>query len=56
MIGPQAIAINTDKKKGTIMVLADLIPAITTTKHANTTRLFAVDDRSSIDIVCYIPK
>ena len=38
-----------------MIVLAALIPAITTTKHAKTIRIFAVGERSSIDILCYIP-
>ena len=55
MIGLHAIAIKIERKNGTMIVLAALIPAITTTKHAKTIRIFAVGERSSIEILCYIP-
>ena len=55
IIGLHAIAIKTERKNGTMIALAAFTPAITTTKHAKTIRIFAVGERSSIDILCYIP-
>jgi hypothetical protein len=46
--GLHAIAINIDNKNGTIMVLAALIPAKTTTTAAVITKALAVEDFSSI--------
>ena len=46
--GPQAIAIKPDKKNGTIMVLAALIPARMTIRLAKINKALAVGDRVDI--------
>jgi hypothetical protein len=53
--GLHAMAMKIERKNGTIIVLAAFIPAITTTRQASTINIFAVGERSSIDILCYIP-